>query len=95
MVWLSSTLLTRSADTAALGSITEIMQIIRNAMMICMVYWINAIMSPTCIVPASMLWPPTHTIRTEIPFMISIMAGIINVIARLTKRLVLVSSRFA
>ena len=63
--------------------------------MICIVYWINAIISPTCICPPSTPWAPTHTIRILIPFIINIIAGIIKVMARLTKRFVFVRSRFA
>ena len=64
-------------------------------MMICIVYWIKAIISPTCISPLSIPWAPFHIISTEMPFITSIMTGIINVMARFTKRFVLVRSRFA
>ena len=50
-----------------------------------MVYWMNAIMLPTCMAPH----PPdgsTQTIRTEMPFIISIMMGIMRAIMRLTNR---------
>ena len=40
-------------------------------------------------------WAPVQIIKTEIPFIISIMTGIINVIALLTKRFVLVNVLFA
>ena len=74
---------------------TEIIQIIRNAIIICIVYWINAIISPTCIAPSLTLYPPIHTIRTVIQFIISIMVGIINVMARLTNKFVFVRFLFA
>ena len=63
--------------------------------MICIVYWINAIISPTCICPSLIPCAPVHTIRTDTPFMTNIITGIIKVIARLTKRFVFVSVRFA
>ena len=64
-------------------------------MIICIVYWINAIISPTCIVPLFTLWPPIHTISTAMQFMISIIIGIMKVIALFTNRFVFVRSRFA
>ncbi len=71
MSHLSVSSSTRSAATAALGSIIEIIQIIRKDMMICIVYWINAIISPTCICPSLTPCAPLHTISMLIPFMIS------------------------
>ena len=94
-VRLASTSSTRSAATAARGSMMESMHSIRKPMMICIVYWIKAIISPTCIWPLSMPWAPFHMISTETPFMISIMTGIMKVMARLTNRFVLVRSRLA
>ena len=94
-VSLFKTSSTRSAETAALGSITEIIQIIRNDIIICIAYWINAIISPTCIAPSLILCPPTHTIRTVIPFITSIIVGIINVMARLTNKFNFVRSLLA
>lgn len=85
IVSLFNTSSTRSAATAALGSIIEIIQSIKNPIMICIVYWINAIISPTCICPSLIPCAPVHTIRTDTPFMTNIITGIINVIARLTK----------
>ena len=64
-------------------------------MIICIVYWINAIISPTCICPSLIPCAPLHTISTEIPFIMSIIVGIINVIALFTNRFVLVKSLFA
>ena len=75
----------RPADTLARGSITLISEIIKNAMIICMVYWMKASISPTCMAPASMLPAPTHMIRTLMPFMVSIISGIIPPISRPTK----------
>ena len=73
----------------------DTIQIIKNDMMICIVYWINAIISPTCIFPLSIPCAPFQTIRIVIPFMTSIMTGIINVIARFTNRFVFIRSLFA
>ena len=85
----------RSAATPALGSITEIIVIMRNAMTICIVYVINAIMSPTCICPRSIPFAPIQTMRTVIAFIISIMAGIIIDITRFVKSCVDMRSLFA
>ena len=48
-----STSLMRPAATDARGSMIDIIVIIMNAMMICIVYCIYAIISPICITPAS------------------------------------------
>ena len=85
----------RFADTDALGNIIETIDIIKKLITICIVYWINAIIFPTCIVPLSIPCAPTHTINNEIPFIININVGIIKLIALLTKRLVFVKSIFA
>ncbi len=66
-----------------------------KAITICMVYVMKAIMSPTCNCPMSMLWPPTQTIKTEIPFIKSIINGIINDIARFTNICVFIKFVFA
>ncbi len=84
------TSLIRPTDMAALGRIIEIMVIIKKDIIICMVSWINAIISPTCMVPVLILSAPTHTIRIATKFIISIRAGIIKVITRPTNRLFLV-----
>ena len=73
----------------------DTMEINKNAIMICIAYWINAIKSPTCILPASILEAPTYTIRTVNPFMINIIVGIINVMALLTNKFVFIRSIFA
>ena len=83
------------AETAALGSMIEIIDIIKNAITICIVYWINAIISPTCITPWSTLWPPTQTINIIIAFIININKGIIIDIALLTNKFVFIKSLFA
>ena len=85
----------RPADTLARGTKMKIMASIRKAMIICMAYWIKAIMSPICKVLWAMAWPPTHTISTESRFMPNIMAGISRLITRWTKRLVSIKSRLA
>ena len=81
----------RSAATIALGSITDIIVSIRNDITMSIEYVINAVIEPTCITPASILCAATHTIRTDKPFMINIMLGIMNVIVLLVKSIVLVS----
>ena len=50
----------------------------------------NAVIEPTCIEPPSIRWAATQTIRIVRLYIISIMTGIMNVITRLTNRLVLV-----
>ena len=85
----------RFAETSALGSIIETIEIIKNDITICIVYCINAIRSPTCILPSLICLAPIHTIRTEIAFIINIIDGIIHVIILLTKRFVLVRSLLA
>ena len=42
----------------------------------------NAMRSPVWSVPASMAWPPNHTMPTDTRFMMSIMSGITNVMTR-------------
>ena len=91
---VSTTSLIRLADTAALGSIIDIIDIIKNAITICIVYWINAIISPTCKVPASTLCAPTHTISTVIELIINIKSGIIIDIALFTKMFAFIKSLF-
>ncbi len=78
-----STSFTRWAATSARGSMMEIMPIIKNDITMTMAYVMKAIMSPVCMVPASMEWPPTHTMSTEVAFITSIMAGIMKVMVRL------------
>ena len=53
LTFVSIISLIRFAETLALGSIIDIMVIIKNDMIICIAYCINAIMFPTCIVPLS------------------------------------------
>ena len=90
-----STSCTRSAETMARGTIMKIIAIIRNDMMICIVYWIYAIMSPTCMVDSAMACPPTHMMSSVTRFMMSIMIGIVMLITRWVKRFVRVRSSFA
>ena len=52
------TSLIRFAATLALGSIIDIMVIIRKDIMICIAYCINAIIFPTCMVPLSTACAP-------------------------------------
>ena len=52
---VSRTSFIRFAETYALGSIIDIIEIIKNAITICIVYCMNAIKSPTCIIPWSTL----------------------------------------
>jgi hypothetical protein len=49
---VSSTSLIREAETAALGMTIVSMVIMRKLMMMSIAYWMNAIMSPTCIDPS-------------------------------------------
>ena len=55
----------------------------------------KAIISPTCMVPRSTPWAPAHTISTEMPFIISIITGIIMDMVRLVNSWVLIRSRLA
>ena len=87
--------MTRSAATCARGIMIDTMEINKNAIMICIAYWINAIRSPTCIFPASILEAPTYTINTVKPFITSIIVGIINVMALFTNKFVFIRSIFA
>ena len=73
----------------------KIIAIIRKDMMICIVYWIYAIMSPTCMVDSAMACPPTHMMSSVTRFMTSIMIGIVMLITRWVKRFVRVRSSFA
>ena len=83
------------AETLARGSIIEIIDIIKKAIIICIVYWIKAIISPTCIFPASTAYAPFQIIKIQIPFIIRVIIGIIKAITLLTKRLFLVKSLLA
>ena len=85
----------RPAETEARGTITNIMLIMRKLIMICMVYWMKAIMSPTCMAESAIWWPPTHTISRETPFITSIITGIIVAMARNTNRLLSARSLLA
>ena len=67
---------------------TAIIAIIKKAMMICILYWINANISPIWILPSAIWCPPTHTINKLAPFMINIMAGIIKDMVRLMNKFV-------
>ena len=53
---------------------------------------INAVRSPTWMVPVSTLPAPTHTISTETPFITSIMTGIMKFMTRFVKSCVLYRS---
>ena len=57
----------------------------RNDITICIVYVINAIISPTWILPASIFFPPIQIISSAIPFIINIIAGNSADIVLLTK----------
>ena len=82
----------RLAETDALGNITDNIDNIKNDIIICIEYWINAIISPTCITPASILWEPTQTISIVIIFIINIIVGIITDIIRFTNVFVFLKS---
>ena len=64
-------------------------------MIICIVYVINAIISPICILPLSIFFAPNQTIRTLTPFITSIIIGIINVITLFVNNCVPVRSLLA
>ena len=83
------------ADTEALGNIIDIIEIIKNAITICIMYWINAIMSPTCSNPSSTPCPPTHTTKIIIEFIININSGIIIDIALFTNTFAFIKSLLA
>ena len=53
----------------------------------------NAMMSPTCIVPTATPWAPNQTIATVARFMTSVSAGIMRIMARFTKSCVCMRSR--
>ena len=92
---VSNTSFIRLAETDALGNNIEIIEIIKNAITICIVYCKNAIISPTCIIPASTLWPPTQIINSIIPCIINIILGIIKLIALFTNILFFIKLVFA
>ena len=87
--------ITRLALTFARGKIILTIEIIKNANIICIAYWIQAIISPTWIVPSSTPYAPTQTIVIHTTFMISIIIGIIIDIVLLTNKLTLVKLSFA
>ena len=85
----------RSAETEARGTMMNIMLIKRKLMMTCIAYWMKAIMSPTCRLLCSICLPPNQTIISEMPFITSVITGIMVAMARLTKRVLSVRSRLA
>ena len=91
----SSTSLMRAADADARGSITNMAVTMNTANRICIAYCSDAIIAPTCIVPASIRWLPTQMIAMLVRFSITISAGIRNAIRRFTAIAVFVRSRFA
>ena len=78
----------RCAETIARGTIIKIIVMTWNDMMICIAYWMYAIISPTCIVESAIAWPPTHMMSSETRFISSIMNGIANDMTRWVKRFV-------
>ena len=84
-----------SAETAALGSITDIIVSIKKDITICIAYVINAVIAPTCKEPSEICPAPTHMIRTVTRFIIIIIRGIINVIVRFVKSIADVRSLLA
>ena len=73
----------------------NIMLMNKKLMMTCIAYWMNAIISPTCRVLCSICFPPNQTISSEMPFITKVITGIMVAMARLTKRVLEVKSRFA
>ena len=55
----------------------------------------NAIISPTCMVPLSMALPPNQTISRLVPFMMRVIKGIMATMARLVNSWVLIRSLLA
>ena len=76
----------RSAETAARGSMMNIIDSMRKAKMICMAYCMKAIMSPTCMSTGATWCAPTQMMSSESPFMMSIMTGIMTTMTRLMNR---------
>ncbi len=64
----------------------KVIQIIKNAMIICIAYCIKAIISRTWMVGLFDLMPADQTITRLITFIKNIIAGIIKAVTRLTKR---------
>ncbi len=63
--------------------------------MMTMEYVMNAVRSPTCTDPSSTPCPPTQTMRTDTPFMISIITGIMKFMVRFVNICVRIRSLFA
>jgi len=74
---------------------TRIIETIIKENMICIAYWINAIIRPTCSSPWSMRTPPNHRMAMMVKLKISDVEGSIAAISRLTLIDVPVSSRLA
>ena len=68
---------------------------IRKDITICIVYVINASISPTCRFPRSMPFAPNHTIIRVIPFIMNIISGIMKFIILPVKSWVSIRSLFA
>jgi len=85
----------RAADADTRGSITNIAVTMNTANRICIAYWSEAIIAPTCIVPWSIRWLPNQMIATLVRLSITISAGMRQAINRFTEMAVLVRSRFA
>src|SRR5690554_3140356 len=92
---LSSTSPILFMETMALGRMMETMDSMRKDIMICMVYWMYAIISPTCMFPRSTWEEPTQTMRMLKAFMMSIIRGCMMPMSLDTKRLVFVRSLLA
>ena len=76
----------------ALGNITDIIVINRNDIIICIVYWIKAIISPTWILPISICLAPNHIINIVVISIINIIKGCIKDIALFINRFMPVNS---
>ena len=85
----------RVAATFARGSKMAIADIIRKLAMITIAYVMNAIISPTCMTPKSICCAAVHTMSALVPFMMSVMPGNMNIIARLVKSCVRMRSPLA
>ena len=83
----------RPADTAARGSIINIIDSIKKEKMMCIAYCIKAIISPTCKLDSAIWCAPTQMISNIIPFIMTIINGIITANIRPMNNVVFVSSR--
>ena len=92
---VSSTSPIRPADTAARGTMTNMITAIMIANRIWVMYWMNAVRLPIGISPLSTRNAPSHRTATVDRFMISISTGMVIANRRLTRRPTSIRSRLA